>query len=136
MTSTHKTETELVEITLPAGADCVVIARFAVAAIGARAGFDIDEIEDLRLAIDELCISFEPPADGGHVRLQLERAGDLVRVMGSTESDQSNATSDLAWKRSIGLSTQLLDALVDEHGREAVGPLRWTWFVKRCQKVR
>ncbi len=45
---------DVVELTLPAGSDLIVLARFTAVTLGSRAGFDIEEIEDLRLAVDEL----------------------------------------------------------------------------------
>jgi len=35
--------------------DLLVLARITAATMAARADFDIEEIEDLRLAVDELC---------------------------------------------------------------------------------
>ena len=61
---------DTVELTLPIRADLVVLARFAAATIASRADFDVEEIEDLRLAVDELCISVaDGSADGHHPHL-------------------------------------------------------------------
>ncbi len=40
---------------MPAQARFLRLARLAVADAGTRAGFTVEEVEDLRLAIDELC---------------------------------------------------------------------------------
>ncbi len=50
---------DTVELTLPVRADLVVLARFAAGTIASRADFDVEEIEDLRLAVDELCVSLD-----------------------------------------------------------------------------
>ena len=49
--------TDVVELTIPVRADLVVLARLTAATVASRADFDVEEIEDLRLAVDELCIS-------------------------------------------------------------------------------
>jgi hypothetical protein len=135
MTASSPSNTEHVEIGFPADVDFVVIARFAAATVAARANFDIDEIEDLRLAVDELCISFGPLSDNHSVRLQFDRVDHLVRVTCTFErADNNSATGpdkDLDWKRTDDLSRQLLDALVDAHGREVVDGLPCAWLEKR-----
>ena len=45
-----------VELTFPARGDLIVLARLVTSAVSARAGFDIEELEDLRLAVGELCL--------------------------------------------------------------------------------
>ena len=45
-------EREIIDVSFPGSVELVVLARFTAATIGARAGFDLDEIDDLRLASD------------------------------------------------------------------------------------
>ena len=72
---------ELIQLSFPASGDLVVLARFTAATVAARAGFDIDEIEDLRLAVDELCVSLGPLGDGASVRMEFGRLDDTVTVV-------------------------------------------------------
>lgn len=44
-----------VEISLPAAGEFVTVVRTATAALGATVDFVIDDIEDLRIAVDEAC---------------------------------------------------------------------------------
>jgi hypothetical protein len=128
---------EMVELSFPASVDLVVLARFTAATVAARAGFDIDEIEDLRLAVDELCVSFGPLEWYSNVRLRFERNEDLVRIVGEfdrrsmTGVDSSQLTDLVGAKRAESLSRQLLDALVDDNGRELVDGRRVSWLEKR-----
>ena len=48
---------DLVTLSIPVSADLLVLVRLTAATVASRAGFDVEEIEDLRLAVDELCIS-------------------------------------------------------------------------------
>ncbi len=47
---------DCVVLTFPARGDLVVLARLVASAISTRVGFDIEELEDLRLAVGELCL--------------------------------------------------------------------------------
>ena len=78
-------EREVIEISIPGSVDLVVLARFTAATIGARADFDLDEIDDLRLAVDELSVSFGPldaetrlPEHVVHVPLVPRLSGERV----------------------------------------------------------
>ncbi len=73
-------EREIVELSIPVGADLLVLARFAAATIASRAGFDLEEIDDLRLAVDELCVSLIEEGDHGRLNIELQRADDLVEI--------------------------------------------------------
>ena len=46
---------ESIDVTIPARAEYVSIARLAAAAVAARQAFTYDEIEDLKIAVSEAC---------------------------------------------------------------------------------
>lgn len=46
---------ESIDVTIPARAEYVSIARLAAAAVAARQGFTYNEIEDLKIAVSEAC---------------------------------------------------------------------------------
>lgn len=48
---------ERVEVTIPARAEFVSVARLTAATVAARQGFTYDEIEDLKIAVGEACTS-------------------------------------------------------------------------------
>ncbi len=64
--------TDHVELTLPARPDLLVLARMTVGAVAARAEMPVDDIEDLRLAIDELCLSAVGDRAGGRLELRYD----------------------------------------------------------------
>ena len=89
-------------------------------AVSARAGFDIEELEDLRLAVGELCLLTLQGSDAQHGNLCLELAvrGDAIEVTSTHEGAAAGESTDPEADESARLSEQILDALVDEHGRE------------------
>jgi serine/threonine-protein kinase RsbW len=123
-----------VELIFPARGDLVVLARLVASAISARAGFDIEELEDLRLAVGELCLLALQGSDARHgdVRLEFTVSDDSLDI----SCTLVGAAPDMTTQSGEGaetdqLSEQILAALVDEHGREqADGSVR-TWLKKR-----
>jgi serine/threonine-protein kinase RsbW len=121
---------EIVELTIPVRADLVVLARLTAATVAARADFDIEEIEDLRLAVDELCGSLAQT--GGDGRLDLQFSSEDGQIEVSCSYRGSSIAPVRTNEGSFGdLSARILDALVDEHGEEMEDGLRRAWLRKR-----
>jgi len=124
---------DLVELSIPVCADLVVLARITAATIASRSGFAVEEIEDLRLAVEELCLSVVRADGEGRLHFLYHRAGDVVEIACRLELEPGGETSppttgDPGWD---DLSIRILDALVDEHGREASGGAPSAWLRKR-----
>lgn len=104
----------LVELVFPVASDLLLLARLVVSSVAARSGFDIEEIEDLRLAVDELCLAELRGRRSGRVVLQVDGSADQIEVWchhaGAVGPVDDDGDTD-------GLSDRILDALVDEHGR-------------------
>jgi serine/threonine-protein kinase RsbW len=123
-----------VELIFPARGDLVVLARLVASAISARAGFDIEELEDLRLAVGELCLLALQGSDARHGDLRLEftvakETLDISCTLGGAAPAMSEPSAEGA--EADQLSEQILAALVDEHGRvQDDGSVR-AWMRKR-----
>jgi serine/threonine-protein kinase RsbW len=125
------TDADLVELSIPAQPELLSIPRLTAAAVASRAGFDVEEVEDIRLAIEELCLAaFEGRGPGRlHLRFALrshELAVDCTFETDGNRTQPENTRSEV----SAGLTEQLLEALVDEHGTEVAAGVRHTWFRK------
>jgi serine/threonine-protein kinase RsbW len=122
-----------IELRFPARGDLIVLARLVTSAISARAGFDIEELEDLRLAVGELCLLTLQGHDAryGDLCLLLSVLEDAIEVECTLEraapADGTGPDED----ESARLSQQILDALVDEHGRESQDGSVRAWLRKR-----
>ncbi len=122
-----------VELTFPARGDLIVLARLVTSAVSARAGFDIEELDDLRLAVGELCLlTLQGSTAGqGDLRLELTVLGDAISVSCTLERAAAADTPNPDGDDIPGLSEQILDALVDEHGRERQDGSVRAWLQKR-----
>jgi serine/threonine-protein kinase RsbW len=122
-----------IELTFPARGDLIVLARLVTSAISARAGFDIEELEDLRLAVGELCLLTLHGHDSryGDLRLELSVLDDAIGVQCTLEHAAPSGETHPEEDESALLSQQILDALVDEHGRESQDGSVRAWLRKR-----
>jgi len=96
-----------VTLVVPAAPDYLRLARLASADAGSRAGFDFEEIDDLRIAVTELCHLLIGDGTDGELRLQFTAEDGTVTVAGY--SARPGAPSDNAFSETI------LSQVVDEH---------------------
>ncbi|MGP0030183.1 MAG: ATP-binding protein [Acidimicrobiales bacterium] len=126
-------EGDRVQLTFPARGDLVVLARLVSSAISARSGFDIEELEDLRLAVGELCLLALHGSDGPRGELRVDfvctRAALEISctLIGAVPGPAPEAGDGAAHQ----LSEQILAALVDEHGQEHHEGQAKAWLRKR-----
>jgi anti-sigma regulatory factor (Ser/Thr protein kinase) len=101
-----------VALELPWDKDLVVIARSAAAHAGVRAGFSRQEVEDLRLAVDEACalVLGVPGVDPDQAVLRCR----LVIADGAVRFAVTAAVEQPAPAPADGFGWHLLGALVDE----------------------
>lgn len=71
-------------IRFPAQAGYLHVSRLNASAIGAEAGFSVDELEDLRLAVNETVTWLLADAEsGGHVELVMSASDGNIRIDGT-----------------------------------------------------
>ena len=105
-----------VRLVVPAAPEYLRLVRLTAAGMASRLRFTFDEVEDLRIAVDELCFHLLgtdngddiPPADDRTMELIYSADTDSITITGRT--GLSGALLEPS-----ELSEQILDALVDEH---------------------
>jgi anti-sigma regulatory factor (Ser/Thr protein kinase) len=125
------TASDEVRLQVPASPEFLRLARVTAAGLAGRLGFNYDEVEDLRLAIDELCFGLTGPSPRpGTVELRYVLDGDTLVVEG-----RGHFADDAAPAQLTELSQVILSALVDEH-RLGAGPDGPTfWMVKQHHDI-
>jgi anti-sigma regulatory factor (Ser/Thr protein kinase) len=104
-------ERDEVRLAVPAYPEFLRLARVTAAGLASRLGFSFDEVEDLRLAIDELCYGLTGSAGReGTVEMRYVLDDDRLVVEG-----QGHFRADQARPVLSELSEVILRALVDEH---------------------
>jgi serine/threonine-protein kinase RsbW len=72
---------DLVTLRLPAASAYLSVLRTATAGLAARLDFTLDEIEDLRIAVDEACAMLLASAvPGADLNVEFELTTDVLRV--------------------------------------------------------
>jgi hypothetical protein len=122
---------ELVELSIPALPELLSLPRLVAAAVSARGGFDVEEVEDIRLAIEELCLASFEGRGPGRLRVRLGVNAQVLEV-DCTFEPYGNPVAEAHPRNELAteLTEQLLDALADEHGTDVEGGVARAWFRK------
>jgi len=100
-----------VRLELPAAPEFLRISRLMAAGVASRVGFTLDEVEDLRIAIDEVCFSMVGPRGrAGTITLRYRLDADHLVVEGAGQFSDGLSNEPVV----SALSNQILAAVVDE----------------------
>jgi len=117
-----------IELTIPADSRLLRLVRLVASGLASTAGFDVDELDDLRIAVDEAVTALLEGGDGSNVRLHFEVDGSQVEM---TSSSPASSENPLDADR-LEISTQILAAVCDEHDlRVGDGSL----YVRICRRA-
>lgn len=101
-----------VRVVVPADFRFVALCRVTAASLAAELQFDVDQIEELRIAVNELVsMVVEVSPVGSEIELVYGIDIDCLRVEG-----RNHAVADVDAPVADGLTTQVLDAVVDGYG--------------------
>jgi serine/threonine-protein kinase RsbW len=83
---------DFVEVRLPAAGAYLSVLRTATAGLAARLDFTLDEIEDLRIAVDEACaILLQQAVPGSVLSCEFRLVGDSLRITVSAPTTDGRA---------------------------------------------
>jgi serine/threonine-protein kinase RsbW len=107
-----------VQLVMPADPEFLRLARVTAMGLASRLSFTIDEIDDLRIAIDELVFGLIGTAGRpGRVTMRYSLQDSGLEVRGTGDFEDGAATPGLT-----ELSELILDAVADEHELAPDGP--------------
>lgn len=127
MTRVSPHATERIELVVPGRPEYVVVVRLTAAAIAGRMGFSFDDIEDLKVAVGEVCSG--AIMDGGpdlRITFTVDQGQLGVEVRHHPTPPARRAEGD-----EEELNRLLVRVLMDEVTSEADGADRVTRLVKR-----
>ena len=100
---------EPVRLSVPAAARFLSAARLVAASLGAESGLTVDDLDDLRLGVNELMsLLVEASRDGGRIDLEFDVRDGEVSVRGAL--DGATAAIELD-----ELTSRILAAVTDHH---------------------
>ena len=103
------TPSGVITVRIPAEAGHVPLLRTAVAGVAARQEFTLEEVDDLRMGVEEAAVILLRRGAGEPIELHLEVTGDGLDVRLETVVDGEEPPVDTA-----SFSWTILSALVDE----------------------
>jgi len=118
----EQSEERRVELSLPTRTELWGLARMAVASIASLLAYDFEVIEDLRLAVDELCIACAHGASSQsilHLTFSWSDAGLYLECEVSSVTSELvtlGAAAQLEGLSQLDLSESILSVLVDAYG--------------------
>lgn len=110
---------DVVTLRLPAAGAYLSVLRTATASLASRLDFTIDDIEDLRIAVDEACaMLLSQSVPGADLECSFELTGDAIDVEVSvmTLDGQQPSRDTFAWTVLTALAGEV-DSAVDGDGR-------------------
>ena len=100
-----------VRLRVPAQPHLVRMARLASSALATVGGADIETIDDIKIAVDEVCASLIEAGDGSDVDVEFVLDGDQLSIIGQTPG----ATTIEIDAERFALSRQILRAVAERH---------------------
>lgn len=111
-------EDDVVLLTVPADVGYLGVLRTATAGLAARLHFALDEIEDLRIAVDEACAMLLAIASrGAELECRFSVTDDALSVevaVNTVRGARLPAESSFAWKVLTALTTAASAAVEDD----------------------
>jgi hypothetical protein len=127
-----------VVLCVPAKPENVRLARLTAAAVGSRLGFAMDQLDDLRMAVDELCYCLMGNAGvPAELTLTFSAVPQGLDVEGTVPADTVAGPdgadgADGALPRELPmLSKRIFDALTTSYECRLDGDVRWFRLTKR-----
>ena len=110
---------DFVEVTIPAVGAYLSVLRTATAGLAARLDFTLDEIEDLRIAVDEACaMLLQKAVPESSLNCRFDLAGDAlaISVSATTLDGRTPARDTFAWTVLTALAGEV-DAVAHPDGQ-------------------
>jgi serine/threonine-protein kinase RsbW len=100
-----------IELSLPPDSRYMRLARLMASGVATTCGLPLEEVEDFRIAVDELCATLIEMGDGEPVHLSFDLASDALVVHATTRASGSEVIDE----QRLALSRQILDVVTDGH---------------------
>jgi serine/threonine-protein kinase RsbW len=120
------TPRDIVAVRLPATAAYLTVLRTTTASLAARLDFTLDEIEDLRIAVDEAsCLLLAAVRPETELTAEFELGEDWISVTVSADTVDSRgpARDSFAWTVLSALAGEV-DAWTDRDGRQSISLIK------------
>ncbi|HOJ12230.1 MAG TPA: ATP-binding protein [Clostridiales bacterium] len=105
--------TDIIELSLPFKPEYVSIARLTSSAVASRIGFDIETVEDIKVAVSEVCTKYIKKGSNcaNHYKLIFKVFKDCLEI---SFDCQDKTLKCIFSQEDDGLAISIINALMDE----------------------
>lgn len=103
---------DIINLSIPNKADYISLVRLTSSGIGSRLGMDIDEIEDIKVAIVEACINSLIKEDKEEINISFEIDEEKISIRVSNVVDE--IPEDISENRERELGLLIIKSLMDD----------------------
>lgn len=104
-------QTTPIELGLPGDSRYMRLARLVASGVATTCGLPLEEVEDFRVAVDEICATLIEAGAGEPIKLTFATNGGMLQVTGTTKDvDHLGPDEDR-----LALSRQILDVISEAH---------------------
>lgn len=117
---------DFVSVRVPAAAAYLSVLRTTTASLAARLDFTLDEIEDLRIAVDEAsCLLLVGAVEGAELTSVFAMSADSIQITVSTMTSTGHTPSrdSFAWTVLSALAGEV-DAWTEADGRQTISLIK------------
>lgn len=117
---------DFVSVRVPAAAAYLSVLRTTTASLAARLDFTLDEIEDLRIAVDEAsCLLLAGAVEGAELTSIFAMSDDSIQISVSTMTDKGHTPSrdSFAWTVLSALAGEV-DAWTETDGQQTISLIK------------
>lgn len=119
----------MIQLAIPGAPEYLRLARLAAADAGSRVGLTFDQLEDLRIAVDELGFTITGGRPDSTLTLVFRLTNDAIVVEGACDDD--GARSEGSEFAPTDLARTIVAAVVDDYQLEVVDGQRRFRLTKR-----
>jgi hypothetical protein len=102
---------DCIRLELPVDSRYMRVVRLVASGLGATVGFDVEAVDDFRIAVDELCAAMLEVSNGSVLDLSFEVREDGIEVNGQTRTDPEARLNP----ERFALSEQILRVAADRY---------------------
>jgi anti-sigma regulatory factor (Ser/Thr protein kinase) len=124
-------EHETVRIEVPADVRFVRVVRQCVSALASSAGFRLDELDDLNLAVSEVMAVLISASTGATIKIAFSGVGVQLRVEASCEG----TLGPPGLTDTDQLREQIMSVVADDHGTSESSGRLSIWFERSAEPV-
>lgn len=102
---------DIVTLSIPTNKEYLTLARLTASGIASKLGFNIDEIEDIKVSVAEACINSLRFTNRNSIDLSIEVGDDFLTIKVSDVSEE--ISGDRATDKNLDLGLLIIKSLMD-----------------------